>query len=810
MISMNGLFSKEIYEAATLAGFPSAGVAARLYIADDTGNVYRWSETAQAYALIGGSGSGGGTIDHGALTGLTDDDHPQYLTQERADIRYAIQGSGGSGVTDHGVLTGLADDDHPHYYNQARGDARYSLTTHGHAVATGSVDGFFSAANFTKLAGIATAATANATDAQLRDRTTHTGAQAISTVTGLQAALDGKRATGAIGINELSSGGATNGQVLKFDSGSGQWLPGNDLVGSGGGGGAVDSVFGRIGAVVSASGDYTFAQIGSKPTTLSGYGITDAAPASHVGAGGTAHANVSSTVAGFMSAADKTKLDGIPSNATANSSDATLLARANHTGSQAISSVSGLQAALDAKHANIQFRDEGSNLGTSGTVDVVDFTGLGVSVSRASNVLTVNVPITNDPSKAPLTPTAENIATGSAYTVVVADEGKVKRLVDAAAQTVHLTTAMNGKSFTLRKVASAGAVTIDVNAGCNVNGLGDAVNLAFSAAGGAIYFQPTGTNTWDAWGSIGDLVLSDITNMPADARTFNAQADYAAMRTVLGVQPLDATLTSLAALTIAANSLSIGTGADAFSQTTFAANTFPGRSSSGNLVAKTITDAAFSLLDDADAAAMRTTLGAQPLDATLTALAGLTIAANSLSIGTGADAFSQTTFAANTFPGRSSSGNLIAKTISDDAFAMLAAANNAAIRTAIGVATAAEAKQETICIAVGDETTGLTTGTAKVTFRMPFALTNVTVRASVTTAPTGASLIVDINETGSTIMTTNKLSIDATEKTSTTAATAAGVTDADLADDAEITIDIDQVGSTVAGAGLKVYITGTR
>lgn len=39
---------------------------------------------------------------------------------------------------------------------------------------------------------------------------------------------------------------------------------------------AVTSVFGRLGNVVANTGDYTFAQIGSKPTTLSGYGITDA------------------------------------------------------------------------------------------------------------------------------------------------------------------------------------------------------------------------------------------------------------------------------------------------------------------------------------------------------------------------------------------------------------------------------------------------------------------------------------------------------------------------------------------------------
>jgi hypothetical protein len=42
----------------------------------------------------------------------------------------------------------------------------------------------------TKLSGVATGATKNATDAQLRDRSTHTGTQAIETVAGLQAALD--------------------------------------------------------------------------------------------------------------------------------------------------------------------------------------------------------------------------------------------------------------------------------------------------------------------------------------------------------------------------------------------------------------------------------------------------------------------------------------------------------------------------------------------------------------------------------------------------------------------------------------------
>lgn len=122
----------------------------------------------------------------------------------------------------------------------------------------------------------------------------------------------------------------------------------------------------------------------------------------------------------------------------------------------------------------------------------------------------------------------------------------------------------------------------------------------------------------------------------------------------------------------------------------------------------------------------------------------------------------------------------------------------------------AELKEQAVdfVIACSDETTDLTTGT-KVTFRMPFAMTVSEVRASVTTAPTGAAIIVDINEGGTSILST-KLTIDVSEKTSTTAATPAVILDSSIADDAEVTIDIDQIGSTIAGAGLKVYIKGNK
>lgn len=124
-------------------------------------------------------------------------------------------------------------------------------------------------------------------------------------------------------------------------------LGSGDIVIVGGGGGAVDSVFGRIGTVVAATNDYTFAQIGSKPTTLSGYGIADAAPLAHVGAGGGVHADVvEGGASGFITGVMAAKVAGIASGATANSSDATLFARANHTGTQTASTIQDFNEAL--------------------------------------------------------------------------------------------------------------------------------------------------------------------------------------------------------------------------------------------------------------------------------------------------------------------------------------------------------------------------------------------------------------------------------------------------------------------------------
>jgi hypothetical protein len=116
---------------------------------------------------------------------------------------------------------------------------------------------------------------------------------------------------------------------------------------------------------------------------------------------------------------------------------------------------------------------------------------------------------------------------------------------------------------------------------------------------------------------------------------------------------------------------------------------------------------------------------------------------------------------------------------------------------------------EAIQLAASDETTALTTGTAKMTFRMPHAMTLTSVRASLTTAQTSGSIFtVDINQGGVSVLGT-KLTIDNTEKTSVTAVTPATITTSALTDDSEITIDIDQIGDGTA-KGLKITIIGTR
>ncbi len=111
------------------------------------------------------------------------------------------------------------------------------------------------------------------------------------------------------------------------------------------------------------------------------------------------------------------------------------------------------------------------------------------------------------------------------------------------------------------------------------------------------------------------------------------------------------------------------------------------------------------------------------------------------------------------------------------------------------------------CIALSDETTTITTGTAKVTWRAPYAFTIDSVRASLSTASTSGILAVDINENGTSILST-ELTIDQGARTSVTATNPVVISNPAVTDDAEITMDVNASG--MGAKGLKVWILGHK
>ena len=119
---------------------------------------------------------------------------------------------------------------------------------------------------------------------------------------------------------------------------------------------------------------------------------------------------------------------------------------------------------------------------------------------------------------------------------------------------------------------------------------------------------------------------------------------------------------------------------------------------------------------------------------------------------------------------------------------------------------------QSFVVACSDLTSDLTTGT-KATFRLPYGFTlgaaSLGVRASLATAATGSVFVVDINQNGVSILST-KITIDISEKTSTSAVIPPVILTSALTDDAEITIDIDTIGSTNSGQGLVVYLLGNQ
>lgn len=218
--------------------------------------------------------------------------------------------------------------------------------------ATVSAAGVMSASDKAKLDGIATAATANATDAQLRDRTTHTGNQPSSTISDFNTAVTARlNATSIDALSDVSVSGVTVGQVLKW-SGT-NWV--NDV--DAGGAGATN-----LSITTSAT----------TLTVLSDTGTDAILPVA------------TTSLSGVLSAADKTKLDGIATGAaavgstagaalgTAAAGVATTAARSDHVHAAptAVSGNAGTATALQTARTISLSGDVTGSVSFNGTANV--------------------------------------------------------------------------------------------------------------------------------------------------------------------------------------------------------------------------------------------------------------------------------------------------------------------------------------------------------------------------------------------------------------------------------------------------------
>lgn len=134
----------------------------------------------------------------------------------------------------------------------------------------------------------------------------------------------------------------------------------------------------------------------------------------------------------------------------------------------------------------IQFQDEGSNLGTPGTVTAVDFTGSGVTASRVSNKVTVNVE-GGSATQQTISQTAHGFSVGD----IIRSSGVAGQYTEAQADTAAnaevvgiVTQVVNANSFV---ITTEGYFT----AGVPAQAAGTIMFLSDSVAGGLTATEPT-------------------------------------------------------------------------------------------------------------------------------------------------------------------------------------------------------------------------------------------------------------------------------------------------------------------------------
>lgn len=235
----------------------------------------------------------------------------------------------------------------------------------------------------------------------------------------------------------------------------------------------------------------TNAVITAADTVLDAFGKLQAQITSHFGVGGSTHPTaVASGAAGFISGANQAKLDGIAPGATANQSDAFLLARANHTGTQTSGTI------IDFTEASQDIIGASVVAGTNITVSYNDGTGLTTIASTGGGVsLPVVQALSSTRNLALADINTFNVnSTTNNYTVTILPQSSIAWAADTE---IHFLP------------SNTGDITITGGTGVSVNGV-VAGSVTLSTQNGAASIKRIASDSW--W-------VGGVTGTTAEQRT---------------------------------------------------------------------------------------------------------------------------------------------------------------------------------------------------------------------------------------------------------------------------------------------------